>query len=70
MPKKWDCLDISMLVESALDSFAVEFYGCGFDQLKDGQVARIIGALREQVVELDEACKDRRKSKKAIEGKE
>jgi hypothetical protein len=54
--RKWDSLDISMLIESVLDSFASEFYGCHFDQLTDHQSRRVLNAIGNHVRELRRAA--------------
>lgn len=55
-PKKWDALDVSLLMDSCLDSFAVEFCGVAFDQLTDREAKRIVGAIASHCIELGRAC--------------
>jgi hypothetical protein len=54
-PKTWDSLDISLLIEAALDGFSVEFHGVSFDQLTDRQAKRIVGAVASHCIELGKA---------------
>jgi hypothetical protein len=55
-PRRWDTLDIQQLMEAALDGFAQEFYRVPFDEMKDRDIKRIVGAIAAHCIELGRAC--------------
>lgn len=53
--RRWDILDIAGLVDAALEGFSQEFYGKNFASITNGQAARILNAIHQQIAFLKEA---------------